>query len=723
MSEERGAMQLSPGTPCQKCGKGTGREVVLERVTSYLVLTEVQPVRGWWCAGCARAAALRELLWSAALGWWGIPLGFLAGRAMWRNLRAMSGHGEAPAPVVATMGVLAAAIPIVTVVFLWGVIGLLSSEPAQEEEQAALSDEYLRVLARAQAAHQAGRMSEALAALEEAQELYAGDHVLYWHKAQVLHNLGRTRESYEAIKRANYFFSQEKKGVFVPYYLYLAQVAAELGDVEMAERIYSELAKRDLPDGGIYVEYAQLLAARDRPDDGIGVLSSALAKDFLSAEAKYSLRRELLRLQIQTARLDDAQKTCDALLPSSPSSPEGWNAEPRDLGLWLELALARGRLREARETFSGMAETLAKEIDELAAKRTPESRPGRDEAIRRGQYGFVASECASLAGGVEEEKSWLERGLALSEGRSPHCRKGLALLSGRLGELSTAIAGVEALLDPERIDPSLEIVRADLLGLAGRADEARTALDRLDESFPARGDVQAKRVWAAALSRDEKRVEETLGEAREALAGNARSLRQLAWVESLLHLDRGDSLEAARRYQEIARSAPRYERTSATALYRAARCHIEAGRPGEADWSFLEREGEPWMEGQAYRELVAEARLWRGIATWMAGGDPLGEWNSLASLSPGDYYRAGWAAVLSARLLAGRIDGSEYAAATKGADFGLADDVQFIRGVALERANRLAEAKASYEDLLARPGLADMPRHSARRRLEEISRR
>lgn len=64
-------------TCCQVCGKVTAqpRRLAFWRVTSFLLASWKSPVQKIYCQSCASREQWKSTIWTALLGWWGIPWG------------------------------------------------------------------------------------------------------------------------------------------------------------------------------------------------------------------------------------------------------------------------------------------------------------------------------------------------------------------------------------------------------------------------------------------------------------------------------------------------------------------------------------------------------------------------------------------------------------------------------------------------------------------------
>lgn len=62
---------------CEDCNRYTAqpRRLTFWNVTSFVLATSKNPVQKIFCHECARKSQWRSTLWTAALGWWGVPWG------------------------------------------------------------------------------------------------------------------------------------------------------------------------------------------------------------------------------------------------------------------------------------------------------------------------------------------------------------------------------------------------------------------------------------------------------------------------------------------------------------------------------------------------------------------------------------------------------------------------------------------------------------------------
>lgn len=100
---------------CEGCNRYTAqpRRLTFWNVTSFVLATSKNPVQKIFCHGCARKSQWRSTIWTATLGWWGVPWGpiwatahglgnaFGGGRdpdfdeaMLFRNAVAFAGRGE-----------------------------------------------------------------------------------------------------------------------------------------------------------------------------------------------------------------------------------------------------------------------------------------------------------------------------------------------------------------------------------------------------------------------------------------------------------------------------------------------------------------------------------------------------------------------------------------------------------------------------------------------------
>jgi hypothetical protein len=86
--------------PCRQCGQAAPVDLYQSyRVVSMLIITRWATHNHFVCRACARKEQAKSLAYSALLGWWGFPFGFiLTPIQIIRNIVALAGASEAGRP-------------------------------------------------------------------------------------------------------------------------------------------------------------------------------------------------------------------------------------------------------------------------------------------------------------------------------------------------------------------------------------------------------------------------------------------------------------------------------------------------------------------------------------------------------------------------------------------------------------------------------------------------
>ena len=707
---------------CESCHQLPGVPVELERTTSYLVLTDVKPIRGVWCPQCARNRALKETLWSAVFGWWGIPLGVLAGRSIYKNLSAMATAGKAPGPVVSTFAIASLLIPAAMIFSVVAAVQYLTIP--ETDGEAELPSDYYEALAAAEAALHTRQFTRAVQCYEAAETFYDGDPRLFGNKAVALKQLGRTEEAYEAASRAFRICHHRTRESGDPgnvrevqlYWIQSAELEFQLGHTSSAEDTFRPLVGQS-GHATLYASYADLLQRQGRYDEALQVLDTGLGYRWpdgepLDEEARHSLFEKKMDVYLEMGRPDEAAKIPGNLVTEGPVSIEDYPAD-NAVVYYEKILAAQGRLADVRRTFAARIAEYEKAIAGYAARRGDRGK-SQEEILASLGLAFVLSRQAALEPEYARRVEMYDRGLAATDGRSLECRAGRAMCLLLADQYDEAFAEYAAMAPPDEMSIGLEGIRIVGYYLARRYEDARNLAERVVVSYPALSDLQAIRVVCRGLVDGPAGAEEALAQARDKLSGDPRGMRELLLAEARLqfHWDHVD--EAARRYQDAALVYP--DRDYRVRLL-SARAWLETETPGKADWSFLDDPAVRSDPDVGHRANLLHARLWRGMARWVEGGDPEPEWKALADLDPRDSIEAGWFAVGSARMLLGRMTREEYAAATARVAHGYRPDRDFFVGARLDREGKTDEAAGVYRELIDRPGLREMPRGLARRRL------
>lgn len=479
-----------------------------------------------------------------------------------------------------------------------------------------------------------GRFDEALAAADEAVRLQPHHAAGHGIRGFVLGRLDRRAEAEASFGRA-----LELDVDYAPAMWPFVFGAATLPEQQAAlARVGSLLESRPGNGHGLQV-YAQCARRLLAPDDVLANLRGLLQRHPESWAAHTALVQQLGAMQ----RGDEALAAARAATGHFPLLPRPWldlAAVHRILGNGTDEEAA---LERARELLPWSTEACHRLADLWCGR----GEPGRAAALLRDVLGRVpddnelrlhlcdvllqlgdfedAKAQASLATGLDAtaEAAWRmlrtvaqrsgDAQLVGRTGRAIAERRAVAEVwlhfAGALEDPQERLQALERCLELDRgCDPAHDL-RAELLALLGRADEAATLLDALAAERPLPFNLRGRRAWLLARM---GRRDEAVAAMREVVAANptyawglahlvdwlsesgqhqqalaaARDLAAAAPDDPVAHACLGDALLLAARRPEGKRElalalslAPGYE----FAARRLIECHLQDGEFDEAD--------------------------------------------------------------------------------------------------------------------------------------------
>ncbi|MHC5039442.1 MAG: tetratricopeptide repeat protein [Planctomycetota bacterium] len=501
-----------------RCGDAPVEIVEFHRVYGFLIVGFSGKRTLVLCTDCAGRIILKNLLYTAFLGWWGITPFYRAFKGQWVNLRSLFKHPSLPRSLKPLMTLIAYIVPLAAVPVLAALLLFGFPDPGPPGPFAPLSEDVKKFQEEGEKELRAGHPKAAEGYFRKALQGAPKSPALRLGLGHALERQGRLREAEEAYRLALSLVPR------IPY-RHLRQSLGKLllktnRPSQAAEVLKAELDLTPEPLERSLVGFHRLYQDAMRRADR----TEAVREEYRARLGKDPRNAVLLYLNGRLEAEGDPGKALTHFRSAQRIAPD-----------FFEAVYAMGRLLlEGGDLSEGIA--ALRQAWEIGKEIRGESR----------QVLFSLGEAYRLEGAWEKSSAQFRHLATLfpDSALGPIGLGSVAVLQGKgedaLSHLETAMKGKM----PAFARAEASLWRGMALGLLGRGAEARAAIAQAVESAPEPAQRARASIWGAELE-----VRLFSGEDGEAHWKRARTGGKGRWTEKVAQfwlgeVGEGDFLQA-----------------------------------------------------------------------------------------------------------------------------------------------------------------------------------